>query len=133
MNAERKRSILMVEADKDIASLIRFRLEREGFEVRHAVDGEQALQEFDRPQLPDLVVSAVMLPYHDGYELLANLRQRPAWANVPVILLASLGREDDVVQGLAAGANDYLTTPFRPAELVARIQKLLETTPKEKP
>ena len=124
------RTILVVEDDRQLMKLIQFCLLREGYEMRHAADGEQAIQEFDHPQLPDLVVLDVMMPYRNGYELLANLRARPAWAQVPVIMLTSRSREEDVVQGLDLGASDYLTKPFRPAELVARIRKLLRSTPK---
>lgn len=128
-----QRAILVVEDDPALAKLIQFYLAREGFEVRHAADGEQALQEFDRAQQTDLVIMDVMMPYHNGYELLANLRQRPRWSQVPVIMLTSRGREEDVVQGLDLGASDYLTKPFRPTELVARIRKLLRPAPKAAP
>ena len=122
---ERKRTILMVEDDPAIAGLVRFRLEREGFTVRHASDGEQALKEFDNPEIPDLVLMDVMLPYRNGDELLGDLRARPAFASVPVLMLTSRGREQDVVKGLSGGANDYVLKPFRPAELMARVHKLL--------
>ena len=132
MNAERKPVILVVEDDGGVFRLMRFHLEREGFDVRHAADGEKALLEFDRPDRPDLVILDVMLPYHNGYDLLANLRGREAWANVPVIMLSSSGRENDVVKGLSSGANDFLAKPFRPAEVVARIRNLLEIATKAK-
>lgn len=125
MDSADKRVILLIEDDPGIAGLVRFRLEREGYVVRHASDGEQALREFDDPAVPDLVVMDVMLPYRNGYELLANLRARPAMAAVPVLMLTSRGREQDVVQGLGGGANDYVLKPFRPAELLARVRKLL--------
>ena len=128
MNSERKRVILMIEDDPAIAGLVRFRLEREGFSVRHASDGEQALEAFDDPAVPDLVLMDVMLPYRNGYELLADLRAHPAIAAVPVLMLTSRGREQDVVRGLEGGANDYLLKPFRPAELLARVRKLLGGT-----
>lgn len=124
--AEGKKVILMVEDDPAIAGLVRFRLEREGFEVRHAIDGEQALKEFDNPEVPDLVLMDVMLPYRNGYELLGDLRARPALASVPVLMLTSRGREQDVVKGLSGGANDYVLKPFRPSELLARVRKLLD-------
>ena len=132
MIAERKPIVLVVEDDGGVFRLMRFHLEREGFEVRHAADGENALLEFDRPDLPDLVILDVMLPYHNGYNLLANLRGREAWANVPVIMLSSSDRENDVVKGLSSGANDFLAKPFRPAEVVARIRNLLEIAAKAK-
>ena len=125
MVSDRKRVVLLVEDDPGITGLVRFRLEREGYEVRHAADGEQAMQEFDNPDRPDLVLMDVMLPYRNGYELLAELRARPGWAGIPVLMLTSLGREQDVVQGLGGGANDYVVKPFRPAELLARVHKLL--------
>lgn len=128
-----QRTILVVEDDRDIAKLIQYCLAREGFAVRQAADGEQALQEFELAQLPDLVIMDVMLPYRSGYELLANLRRRPAWSEVPVIMLTSRGREEDVVQGLDLGASDYLVKPFRPSELTARIRKLLRPAPKAAP
>jgi len=125
-----QRTILVVEDDPRLASLIQFCLVREGFQVRQAADGEQALQEFDLAQAPDLVVMDVMMPYRNGYELLADLRRRPAWEHVPVIMLTGRSREEDVVQGFDLGANDYLIKPFRPSELVARIRKLLRPAPK---
>ena len=125
MTSDRKRVVLLVEDDPGIAGLVRFRLEREGYDVRHAADGEQAVSEFDNPVAPDLVLMDVMLPYRNGYELLKELRGRPALAKVPVLMLTSRGREQDVVQGLAGGANDYVVKPFRPVELMARVRKLL--------
>jgi DNA-binding response OmpR family regulator len=127
-----QRTILVVEDDQRLANLIKFCLVRDGFEVRYAADGEQALQEFDLGRAPDLVVMDVMMPYRNGYELLADLRQRPAWDHVPVIMLTGRSREEDVVQGLDLGANDYLIKPFRPSELLARIRKLLRPARKAK-
>lgn len=126
------RTILVVEDDHHVAELVKFRLMREGFEVRHAADGEQALRELDHPALPDLVIMDVMLPYHSGYELLAEIRRRPAWAQVPVIMLTGRSQEEDVLQSLKLGANDYLSKPFSPAELMARVQRLL-AAPKAAP
>lgn len=125
MAEQQKRNVLVVEDDRGIADLVRFRLEREGFGVRHAADGDEALEAFADPVAPDLIVMDVMLPYRNGYELLADLRARPHLAGVPVIMLTSRGREQDVLRGLEGGANDYLLKPFRPAELIARVRKLL--------
>ena len=130
MNDERKPIILLVEDDPLIFRLISFHLEREGFEVGHVDDGQKAMAEFDRSELPDLILLDVMLPYHSGYDLLAHLRSLERWANVPVIMLASNDREDHVVKGLSSGANDVLAKPFRPAEVVARVRNLLETAAK---
>ncbi|HKW38627.1 MAG TPA: response regulator transcription factor [Burkholderiales bacterium] len=125
MSAQRAHTILLVEDDPDLAKLVRFRLEREGWSVRHVSDGEQAQREFSASPQPDLVLLDVMLPYRNGYELLAELRRRKGWEALPVLMLTSRGKEQDVVKGLALGANDYLSKPFRPAELVARVRKLL--------
>lgn len=124
-HAPSQRSILVIEDDPHSAALLKFCLVRAGFDVRLAADGEQALYEFDQPQLPELIIMDIMLPYHSGYELLAELRRRPDWVRVPVIMLTGRSEEDDVVQCLDLGANDFLTKPFRPAELMARIHKLL--------
>ncbi len=125
-----KQTILIVEDDLTVVRLMRFCLERAGFEVRHAADGEKALLEFDSQVPPHLVLLDVMLPYHSGYDLLENMRARPLFADVAVIMLSSVDREYNVVKGLAAGANDYLAKPFRPAEVIARIRNLLETAQK---
>lgn len=125
MPSNPKRVILLVEDDPGIAGLVRFRLEREGYQVRHAADGEQAVKELENPVVPDLILMDVMLPYRNGYELLAEIRARPALAQVPVLMLTSRGREQDVVKGLDGGASDYMVKPFRPAELLARVRKLL--------
>ena len=119
------KSILMVEDDPFMARVIQFRLSREGYVIRHAADGQQGLKEFDAGPVTDLVILDVMMPYHNGFELLANLRSRPAWSAVPVLMLTSMGREEDVVRGLDGGASDYMIKPFRPAELVARVRKIL--------
>jgi DNA-binding response OmpR family regulator len=76
---------------------------------------------------PDLVVLDVMIPFRNGYEVLAEYRKDGPWSRVPVIMLTGRGREDDVARGLAAGANDYLTKPFRPVELLARVNRLLRS------
>ena len=119
------KSILMVEDDPFMARVIQFRLSREGYAIRHAADGQQGLKEFDTGPVTDLVILDVMMPYHNGFELLANLRSRPEWSAVPVLMLTSMGREEDVVRGLDGGASDYMIKPFRPAELVARVRKIL--------
>ncbi|HSD59455.1 MAG TPA: response regulator transcription factor [Burkholderiales bacterium] len=125
METEARQTILVVEDDPDLARLLKFRLEREGFRVRHAADGRQALAALAEPPLPELVILDVMLPIMGGFEVLGSIRDNPALAAVPVVMLTSSGREEDVVRGLKAGAADYLTKPFRPPELVARIRGIL--------
>ena len=98
---------------------------REGFVVEHVADGAAAIARLDGGAIPDLVVSDVMMPHRDGFEVLAELRRRDAWREVPVIMLTSKDGDKDVLRGLELGANDYLAKPFRPAELVARARRLI--------
>lgn len=117
--------VLIVEDDPTISSLIEFRLKREGYAIAKVVDGHEAMAVFASKVIPSLVIMDVMMPFHDGYELLTNLRSRAAWKHVPVIMLTSMSREEDILKGLEMGATDYVIKPFRPAELSARVKSLL--------
>ncbi|WP_120997388.1 response regulator [Stutzerimonas urumqiensis] len=117
--------ILMVEDEEDIAFLIRFMLERQGFGVEHAADGRQALDYITTGAVPNLVLMDIMLPYHDGLELVERLRAQPGWDSVPVLMLTAKAREVDIVRALELGADDYVTKPFQPEELLARIRRLI--------
>ena len=117
-------AILLVEDDEHIAYILRFLLERNGFAVEQAIDGRQALERFARPP-PDLVLMDIMLPYHDGLELLDRLRGDPAWRGVPVLMLTAKAREADIVRALDRGADDYVTKPFQPEEVLARVRRML--------
>lgn len=121
--------ILLIDDDPHLAGLVRFRLEREGYEVERLGDGAAAVQRLEREPVPDLVVSDVMMPYRNGFEVLAELRKHPTWGAVPVIMLTSMASEKNVAQGLGQGADDYLAKPFRPAELVARVARLVKRAP----
>jgi len=118
------RAALVVEDDDQIAHILRFILEREGFEVHVASDGHAAEALIDSLAPPAIVTLDVMLPHADGYELLARIRARPGWEAVPVILLTARSQEKDIVRALDAGANDYLVKPFKPDELRARVRRL---------
>jgi len=120
-----RRAALVVEDDEQIAQVLRFILEREGFEVRSAADGHSAEKLIDTLAPPAIVTLDVMLPHADGYELLARIRARPGWETVPVILLTARSQEKDIVRALDAGANDYLIKPFKPDELRARVRRLV--------
>ncbi len=113
--------ILVVEDEGTIREVIRRYLEREGFEVREAVDGYAALEAIAE-QEPDLVVMDLMLPGIDGLTLTRQLRQR---SGVPVIMLTARGETSDRVRGLDLGADDYISKPFSPRELVSRIHAVL--------
>ncbi|HBK55706.1 MAG TPA: two-component system response regulator [Xanthomonadales bacterium] len=120
-----RRRILVIEDDRTIAFLIDFLLEREGFEVLLARDGMEAMAVVNTLHPVNLILLDVMLPYHDGFELMALIRSREAWHDVPIVMLTGASREDDIVRALAAGAEDYILKPFKPSELVARLKRLL--------
>jgi phosphate regulon transcriptional regulator PhoB len=119
-----KKRILVVEDEPDIRELVRYNLEREGFEVDETEDGETALQLIER-QRPALLLLDLMLPNADGLEICKILRQRPATSNLPIVMLTAKAAEVDRVLGLEFGADDYITKPFSPRELVARVKAVL--------
>jgi DNA-binding response OmpR family regulator len=115
---------LVVEDEDSIASLVRSYLERDGFTVVHARDGETALDELDRRQVR-VVVLDVGLPGMDGFDVCRNIRAR---SRVPILMLTARDEEPDRVSGLVLGADDYVTKPFSPRELLARVQAVLRRT-----
>ena len=121
------REAVVVEDDEDIGRLLKFIVEREGYAVTLFPDGRAAGAHISSAAPPALVILDVMLPYASGFELLGAIRKSPAWAKVPVLMLTAKSREADVVRALDGGANDYVTKPFQPAELKARIRKLVGT------
>ena len=118
------RKILIIEDERDIQDLVRHYLEKDGFRTRTASDGAAGLTAA-RQEHPDLIVLDLMLPGLDGLELCKKLRADPATALTPVIMLTAKAEESDKIVGLELGADDYLTKPFSPKELVARIKALL--------
>ena len=118
------KKVLLVEDEDALRRVVKDLLEREGFTVFEAGDGVKALDEIDRAG-PDIVVLDLNLPRLDGYGVLSHLRSRPATANLPVIVLTAKGDEDSEVRVFEYGASDYLTKPFRPRVLSARLQSLL--------
>lgn len=119
------RTALVVEDDGDIGQLLVFILEREGFLVTLLRDGRQALARIAQGDPTRLVMLDVMLPHATGHEILAALRKDEAWKSVPVVMLTAKSQEGDIVRALDAGANDYMVKPFQPAELKARIRRLV--------
>jgi DNA-binding response OmpR family regulator len=117
---------LVVEDDPQIAHILRFILEREGYEVHHAATGRAAEALIDTLAPPAIVTLDIMLPHTDGYELLKRIRATQGWEGVPVILLTARSQEKDIVRGLEAGANDYIVKPFKPDELRARVKRLVK-------
>jgi len=120
----KNKTILVVDDEERMARFIRLNLEQDGFQVVEAYRGMQALQQY-RDSLPDLVLLDVMMPDVDGFEVLSMLRDI---SNVPVIMLTAKGEEDDRVRGLELGADDYVTKPFSPRELVSRVRAVLRRT-----
>ncbi|HPU36032.1 MAG TPA: response regulator transcription factor, partial [Bacillota bacterium] len=121
--------ILVVDDEKNILELVRFNLEREGYEVLTCLDGARAL-ELARSEKPDLIVLDVMLPEISGLEVCRELHQDPATRKIPIIMLSARADELDRVLGLEMGADDYVTKPFSPRELVARVKARLRRSPK---
>ena len=113
--------ILVVDDERPIADILKFNLEREGYQVLLAYDGEAAV-ELALRELPDVIVLDIMLPGLDGFEACRRIRERSA---VPIIMLTAKEEESDKVQGLELGADDYVTKPFSPRELVARVRAIL--------
>src|SRR6185295_19987645 len=122
-----KRTILVVEDERDIRELVRFHLAQEGYSVREADSGESALAQV-ATERPALVVLDIMLPGTDGLEVCRRLRSAEATHNIPIIMLTARAGEVDRVIGLEMGADDYLTKPFIPRELVARVKAVLRRT-----
>jgi DNA-binding response OmpR family regulator len=116
--------ILVVDDEPDALELIEFNLKAAGFEVVTAVDGRQAVKKAVS-MLPALIVLDVMLPEIDGMEVCKTLRREPATARIPIIMLTAKAAEIDRVLGLELGADDYVTKPFSPRELVLRVKGLL--------
>jgi len=116
--------ILVVEDERDIAALVAYHLTREGYRVRTADSGAEAIEAISHER-PDLVILDLMLPGFSGYDVLAELRCRAATAEVPVIVLTARRDEEDRIKGLELGADDYVTKPFSPKELVLRVAAVL--------
>ena len=116
--------MLLVEDDSALAELLVWNFEREDFHVRHTPDGEEALL-LAREQVPDIVLLDWMVEGLSGIEVCRRLRRSTETANVPIIMLTARGEEEDRVRGLETGADDYVTKPFSPRELVARVGAVL--------
>ncbi|MBI4519917.1 MAG: response regulator transcription factor [Gemmatimonadetes bacterium] len=116
--------VLVVEDEPDIAALVAYQLAREAMRVETVTDGRAALAAADR-ESPDLIVLDLMLPGLSGYDVLAELRRRPETRGIPVIVLTAKREEEDRVRGLELGADDYVTKPFSPRELLLRVRAVL--------
>jgi DNA-binding response OmpR family regulator len=117
--------ILVVDDEPEAVELVEFNLKQAGYEVMSAADGAEALRKA-RKTLPNLIVLDLMLPELDGLEVCKMLRRDPQTTNVPIVMLTAKAAEIDRVLGLELGADDYITKPFSPRELVLRVKRILE-------
>jgi len=116
--------ILIADDEQNIVVSLEFLMKREGFDVAVATDGEAALQSMTT-QTPDLVLLDIMLPKKDGFEVCQQIRAKPEWQAVKVVMLTAKGRETEVAKGLALGADAYITKPFSTKDLVLQVRRLL--------
>jgi DNA-binding response OmpR family regulator len=123
-DAFKNRMILVVDDEERMARFIRLNLEHDGFQVIEAYKGAQAIQKL-RESMPDLLLLDIMLPDLDGFEVLKMIRET---STIPIIMLTAKGEEEDRVKGLELGADDYITKPFSPRELVGRVKAVLRRT-----
>ena len=129
-----KNLIHIIEDEEDIAKLIKYNLSLEGYGVGHSATGEDGLNAINT-DLPDLVLLDLMLPGIDGLQICRKLKSHQKTAKIPIIMVTAKGEEDDIVKGLELGADDYITKPFSPKILLARVNtalRRLEKKPKGK-
>ena len=119
-----KEHILVIEDEEDIQALVQYNLAREGFRVTGSLTGEEGLQQA-RAEAPDLILLDLMLPGMDGLEVCRALKKNAETQAIPVVMMTAKGEEADVVAGLELGADDYVTKPFSPKVLIARVRAVL--------
>jgi len=116
--------VVLVEDDEMSAELLRFLVQRQGYRFEHVADGQQAMNLLDG-EPPAALILDWLLPFVDGMTVLEAVRSSATWASVPVLVLTGKSREEDIVKALDAGANDFIAKPFQPAELTARLKRLI--------
>ena len=130
-----KCKVIVVEDEVQLAKLVQFHLQNEGYEALALNNAQQALTYLKREdRAPQLMILDVMMPGMDGFELLRHLRQNPLTKSMPIIMLTARGTEEDRISGFEYGADDYVTKPFSPKELMLRVKRLIKRTnvaPKE--
>lgn len=122
-------SALVIEDDDHIGQLLQFVLEREDYRVHLLRDGRAGKDFIESQPAPAIALFDVMLPFLDGFHLVALVRAQAGWESVPVIMLTAKAQERDIVRALDAGANDYIVKPFQPKELMARVRRLAKASP----
>ena len=129
-----KETVLLIEDEKSIAELVKYNLEKDGFRVLTAAKGDEGLERAQKEK-PSLVILDLMLPEIDGFEICKILKQNYKTASLPIIMLTAKSEETDRILGLEIGADDYVTKPFSPRELTARVKAVLrrfQEKPKER-
>lgn len=121
--------ILVIEDSLVITGTLEAILRREGYEPLIVHDGLEARNFMDTGEIPAAVLLDILLPYVDGFALLAEMRQKVGWQKLPVIMISAKSQEKDVIRALDMGASDYMVKPFRPGELTARLRRHLNDAP----
>ena len=116
---------LVVEDNEHVAYMLRFLLERAGYDVILAPNGRDAQAAIENIEPVDVILLDLMLPYISGYQLITEIRDNHEWQYTPIVVLSGKVLEDDIVRALDLGANDYVTKPFRPEELLARLRRIV--------
>lgn len=124
-NAKPNKIILLVEDDADLVELATHWLERDGYAVRSIADGREALEQLAADPLPDLVLLDVMIPHVTGFEVLRKLRAEARTRDLPVVMMTSFSREQDVARGRELGANDYIIKPLMELDFLDRVARAL--------
>jgi DNA-binding response OmpR family regulator len=120
------KKILIAEDEPSIVVALEYLLERSGYEVHIARNGDEALKQVEA-HVPDLVLLDVMMPLRSGYEVCKRIRERPDWRHIKIVMLSAKGRDAEVNKGIAAGADLYITKPFSTREMVEKINGLLDS------
>jgi DNA-binding response OmpR family regulator len=119
---------LLIEDNADVAYLLQYMLRRDGYAVQTLGNGRDAQQYIAESKATDVVILDLMLPYIDGYELLVQIRESATWRKVPVVVLSGKVSERDIVRAIELGADDFVTKPYKPLELSARIRRCINNT-----
>jgi len=119
--------VLVIEDNEHTAHFLEFMLNRAGYDVLMALDGHEAQKFLGNVEPVDIILLDLMLPYVSGFELIIEIRDNPEWRYVPILVVSGKVLEQDIVKALDLGANDYVTKPFRPQELLARMRRLVAT------
>ena len=123
-----RRKILIIEDDRDIVEMVEYNLREEGYATVSALNGEEGVN-LARSERPDLIILDIMLPIVDGFEVCRTLKSDNTTSHIPIIILSAKSQETDKVVGLELGADDYITKPFSPRELIARIRAIMRRGP----